>query len=196
MTKDLPEIDDIMTGINDPDISYMDGLRKAAQNDDVVEEETTVKGQSEDKAETKVQGYENQSQVKTEDMDENKTRNKSAQVKAKESAPAPQPKTKASERKQKSSVQEQDSCWQNFIYFLQHTDEDEDKIWQRGNPIVRLKPVLAATLDECNIGNHCRSIVVNAIVYSFLERYKELLQPYRTTAKIKTLFDNDNPTQI
>lgn len=177
MKEDFPKIDDLISGINDPDVSYMDGLRKAAQKEDVVEEKTSVKGKSEGKSEDML----------------DKTDKKTMQVKAKENAPTPQPKTKISDRKQKASVQEEDPCWHGFMDYLQHLEGEEDKLIKNGCPIVRLERVLAATIDECNISNRSRSEIVNAIVQSFLDTYMSSLLPYRT--KTKTLFEKYNPTK-
>lgn len=123
MANNIPEIDDLTKGINDPDI-ILTGTQK--------EEE-------------------------------------------------PQSQTEAVIK----TVSQHDSCWKDFLKFLKATDRKSDK---SDRMVCKLDRDLADSLDDCDINNHCRSDLVNAIVRAFFETYLPQLVQYKR--ENKSLFMN------
>ena len=94
--------------------------------------------------------------------------------------PAP---VQAAEEQTSSSTM--DKCWNDFIGYLESSDEQKDK---SARLVCKLDRDLADSLDDCDIHNRCRSDLVNAIVRSFFENYLPLLAQYRREKK--SLFTN------
>lgn len=123
MANNIPEIDDLTKGINDPDI-ILTGTQK--------EEE-------------------------------------------------PQSQTEAVIK----TFSQHDSCWKDFLKHLKATDRKSDK---SDRMVCKLDRDLADSLDDCDINNHCRSDLVNAIVRAFFETYLPQLVQYKR--ENKSLFMN------
>lgn len=78
-----------------------------------------------------------------------------------------------------------DSCWEDFLKRLKATDRKSDK---SDRMVCKLDRDLADSLDDCDINNHCRSDLVNAIVRAFFETYLPQLVQYKR--ENKSLFMN------
>lgn len=78
-----------------------------------------------------------------------------------------------------------DSCWKDFLKHLKATDRKSDK---SDRMVCKLDRDLADSLDDCDINNHCRSDLVNAIVRAFFETYMPQLVQYKR--ENKSLFMN------
>lgn len=78
-----------------------------------------------------------------------------------------------------------DSCWEDFLKRLKAADRKSDK---SDRMVCKLDRDLADSLDDCDINNHCRSDLVNAIVRAFFETYLPQLVQYKR--ENKSLFMN------
>lgn len=78
--------------------------------------------------------------------------------------------------------------WNDFMVHLNASDQRNDKD-ERLN--CKLDRDLADSLDDCNIGNRCRSDLVNAIIRAFFDAYLPRLIPYKREKK--SLFQNYTP---
>lgn len=86
-----------------------------------------------------------------------------------------------------------DDQWERFMANL--TTADEINSSDRENRLVcKLDRDLADSLDDCNIGNRCRSDLVNAIVRTFFDMNLSKLVEYRR--KKRSLLDNYNPNEV
>lgn len=79
----------------------------------------------------------------------------------------------------------QDGCWKDFLRFLESSDRKADR---SDRMVCKLDRDLADSLDDCDINNHCRSDLVNAIVRAFFETYLPQLVQYKR--ENKSLFMN------
>lgn len=87
---------------------------------------------------------------------------------------------------------EPDGQWNRFMANLNAADET-DSSDKESRLVCKIDRDLADSLDDCNIGNRCRSDLVNAIVRTFFDMNISKLIEYRR--KKCSLFDNYNPKQ-
>lgn len=176
MTQELPNISDILRNISDPDISFVENPNKMEKAGESTASNTPKP--------------QNQERTRAEGSTAEKPKDKPLKISKEGKAPAIRlnQQTIKAER-QANLAQTGDPFWLHFINQLRHIEEGDER-HSKKDYIVRLAPVLAATLDECNIEGCSRSDIVNAIVHSFLDLYMEQLIPYRTNVKMRTLFDN------
>ncbi len=90
------------------------------------------------------------------------------------------PPTEENESPADASSQNDEKCWNSFMTVLdQKTDNNErdDRL------VCKIDRDLADSLDDCDIGNRCRSDLVNAIVRAFFETYLTKLLKYRREKK-------------
>lgn len=85
-----------------------------------------------------------------------------------------------------------DDQWNRFMANLNAADET-DSSDKESRLVCKIDRDLADSLDDCNIGNRCRSDLVNAIVRTFFDMNISKLIEYRR--KKCSLFDNYNPKQ-
>ncbi len=142
MKKEIPEIDTLLEGINDPDAM----LDPSAANGKVSSQEAGQ--QSEPPSEL------------SETLDD----------------------------KQPATDESKEKYWNDFMVHLNASDQRNDKD-ERLN--CKLDRDLADSLDDCNIGNRCRSDLVNAIIRAFFDAYLPRLIPYKREKK--SLFQNYTP---
>lgn len=71
-------------------------------------------------------------------------------------------------------------CWDSF---LTHLDKTPDNAEREDRLVCKIDRDLADSLDDCDIGNRCRSDLVNAIVRAFFETYITRLLKYRREKK-------------
>ena len=90
-------------------------------------------------------------------------------------SPEPQPSEELSREK----------YWNDFMVHLNASDQRTDKD-ERLN--CKLDRDLADSLDDCDIGNRCRSDLVNAIIRTFFDTFLPRLVQYRRERK--SLFQN------
>ena len=144
MKKDIPEIDELLDGINDPDLM--------------------LRPKSPDKEEVN-------------DNNEEKT-------------PDPPSEISNEESTLQSTATENDRCWDDFMTHLAASDSRSDK---DDRLVCKLDRDLADSLDDCDIGNRCRSDLVNAIIRAFFGTFLHKLVKYRREKK--SLFKNYNNLQ-
>lgn len=143
MKKEIPEIDTLLEGINDPDTM----LDPSAALNDVTTQATE---------------------------------------------PPIEPQSEQSETSNdRQSVQDvsNERYWNDFMCHLNSSDKITDKD-ERLN--CKLDRDLADSLDDCDIGNHCRSDLVNAIIRTFFDTFMPRLIQYRREKK--SLFRNYIPS--
>lgn len=85
-----------------------------------------------------------------------------------------------------------DDEWNQFMANLNAADET-DSSDKESRLVCKIDRDLADSLDDCNIGNRCRSDLVNAIVRTFFDMNISKLIEYRR--KKCSLFDNYKPNQ-
>ena len=78
-----------------------------------------------------------------------------------------------------------DKYWQTFLDKLNHPDTQQDK---DDRLVCKLDRDLADSLDDCDIGNKCRSDLVNAMIRAFFNVYMDKLVMFRREKK--SLFKN------
>lgn len=78
-----------------------------------------------------------------------------------------------------------DKYWQTFLDKLNHPDPRQDK---DDRLVCKLDRDLADSLDDCDIGNKCRSDLVNAMIRAFFNVYMDKLVMFRREKK--SLFKN------
>ena len=78
-----------------------------------------------------------------------------------------------------------DEFWNKFIEKLNNPDTELDK---ESRLVCKIDRDLADSLDDCDIGNKCRSDIVNAIIRAFFSTYMCRLVPFRREKK--SLFKN------
>ena len=78
-----------------------------------------------------------------------------------------------------------DKYWQTFLDKLNHPDPRQDK---DDRLVCKLDRDLADSLDDCDIGNKCRSDLVNAVIRAFFNVYMDKLVMFRREKK--SLFKN------
>ena len=78
-----------------------------------------------------------------------------------------------------------DKYWQTFLDKLNHPDPQQDK---DDRLVCKLDRDLADSLDDCDIGNKCRSDLVNAMIRAFFNVYMDKLVMFRREKK--SLFKN------
>lgn len=78
-----------------------------------------------------------------------------------------------------------EKCWTDFMSYLSSTDQRNEK---DDRLVCKLDRDLADSLDDCDIGNRCRSDLVNAIIRAFFGTFLPRLIPYRREKK--SLFQN------
>lgn len=147
MKKNIPEIDDLLDGINDPDI--------------------ILKPKASDKATDNDNGTEN--------------------------APAPMIETATAAKEEKNDESDatlSDKCWDDFLGHLEASGGTTDK---DDRLVCKLDRDLADSLDDCDIGNRCRSDLVNAIIRAFFGTYLHKLVKFRREKK--SLFESYNTAQ-
>lgn len=149
MKKDIPEIDDLLDGINDPDIMLRPKTPDKEEVNDIQEEKTP--------------------DPPSESINEEST-NEDATI---------QP-----------IVTVNDKCWDDFMTHLAASDTRSDK---DDRLVCKLDRDLADSLDDCDIGNRCRSDLVNAIIRAFFGTFLHKLVKFRREKK--SLFMNYNNTQ-
>ncbi len=110
--------------------------------------------------------------------------NDSDDILEKSAAPAHEsvsvPPTEENESSTDSSSQSEEKCWNSFMTILDQTsdyNERDDRL------VCKIDRDLADSLDDCDIGNRCRSDLVNAIVRAFFETYLTKLLKYRREKK-------------
>lgn len=139
MKKEIPEIDTLLDGINDPDAVLDPSPTKGDAPKDILPQE----------AETSLEHT--------------------------EFSPVLQPSEELSREK----------YWNDFMGHLNASDQRTDKD-ERLN--CKLDRDLADSLDDCDIGNRCRSDLVNAIIRTFFDTFLPRLVQYRRERK--SLFQN------
>ena len=139
MKKEIPEIDTLLDGINDPDAVLDPSPTKEDTATDILPQ----------KAE--------------------------ASLEQKDFSPEPQLSEELSREK----------YWNDFMVHLNASDQRTDKD-ERLN--CKLDRDLADSLDDCDIGNRCRSDLVNAIIRTFFDTFLPRLVQYRRERK--SLFQN------
>lgn len=147
MKKNIPEIDDLLDGINNPDI--------------------ILKPKASDKATDNDNGTEN--------------------------APAPMIETATAAEEEKTDGSDatlSDKCWDDFLGHLEASGGTTDK---DDRLVCKLDRDLADSLDDCDIGNRCRSDLVNAIIRAFFGTYLHKLVKFRREKK--SLFESYNTAQ-
>ncbi len=148
MKKNIPEIDDLLDGINDPDIML---------HPKTPESESVCDNQEEKTADPP-------SEINEEETNED--------------SPL------------QSTVTENDKCWDDFLTHLAASDIRNDK---DDRLVCKLDRDLADSLDDCDIGNRCRSDLVNAIIRAFFGTFLHRLVKYRREKK--SLFMNYNKSK-
>lgn len=78
--------------------------------------------------------------------------------------------------------------WTDFMSYLSSTDQRSEK---DDRLVCKLDRDLADSLDDCDIGNRCRSDLVNAIIRAFFGTFMPRLIMYRREKK--SLFQNYPP---
>lgn len=147
MKKNIPEIDDLLDGINDPDII----LKPKTSDEGAVENIVT------------------------------------------ENAPAPMIETATAAEEEKPDAPDatlSDKCWDDFLGHLEASGGATDK---DDRLVCKLDRDLADSLDDCDIGNRCRSDLVNAIIRAFFGAYLHKLVKFRREKK--SLFESYNTAQ-
>lgn len=139
MKKDIPEIDTLLEGINDPDTM----LDPSAAPKDISS-----------------QAMEPQAEPPSEQSD-------------------------TSDGRQSPPDVGKERYWNDFMSHLNSSDQRTDKD-ERLN--CKLDRDLADSLDDCDIGNRCRSDLVNAIIRTFFDTFLPRLAQYRRERK--SLFQN------
>lgn len=139
MKKEIPEIDTLLDGINDPDAVLDPSPTKEEAPNDILPQE----------AETSLEHKDSSSEL--------------------------QPSVELSREK----------YWNDFMVHLNASDQRTDKD-ERLN--CKLDRDLADSLDDCDIGNRCRSDLVNAIIRTFFDTFLPRLVQYRRERK--SLFQN------
>lgn len=139
MKKEIPEIDTLLEGINDPDTM----LDPSAAPKDIA----------------------------------------SQAVKKQDEPPSEQSDT--SDGRQSPPDVGKERYWNDFMSHLNSSDQRTDKD-ERLN--CKLDRDLADSLDDCDIGNRCRSDLVNAIIRTFFDTFLPRLAQYRRERK--SLFQN------
>jgi len=139
MKKEIPEIDTLLDGINDPDAVLDPSPTKEEAPNDILPQE----------AETSLEHEDSSSEL--------------------------QPSVELSREK----------YWNDFMVHLNASDQRTDKD-ERLN--CKLDRDLADSLDDCDIGNRCRSDLVNAIIRTFFDTFLPRLVQYRRERK--SLFQN------
>lgn len=71
-------------------------------------------------------------------------------------------------------------CWERFMAHLDNTGESNDR---EDRLVCKIDRDLADSLDDCDIGNKCRSDLVNAIVRAFFETHITRLLKFRREKK-------------
>lgn len=176
MKIDLPEIDSLTEGINDPKLPF--GEIKTTQAEVKTEKEKV------EKAETKAAPAQ-----------------PNVPSPAQPTAPIAKPKVDAQPQ---ATVKTEDTAnsdkntdaqesWQRFLKYLKEEDNDTAISDKSDRLICKIDRDIADTLDECNIGDHSRSDLVNAVLRAFFDTNMPQLLPYRRPRK--TLFENYTPTQ-
>ncbi len=119
-----------------------------------------------------IQGQEIGRTIST-DMPDDKTDKADNQKNAGQSAPV------------EKNVTDDDKFWQTFLDKLNHPDPQQDK---DDRLVCKLDRDLADSLDDCDIGNKCRSDLVNAMIRAFFNVYMDKLVMFRREKK--SLFKN------
>jgi len=151
MKKEIPEINTLLEGINDPDTM----LDPSAAIDDVTVNDVAS------------------SLVKAPSQD------------AGHQAEPPLEQSESLDEKQTTMDEGKEKYWNDFMSHLNTSDQRNDKD-ERLN--CKLDRDLADSLDDCNIGNRCRSDLVNAIIRTFFDTFLSRLVQYRRERK--SLFQN------
>lgn len=138
MTNDIPEIDDLLKGINDPDMVLSDENKTESEEEPETDKATN---------------------------DENNVGDAASEI-------------------------ELPNSWSDFLSYLESSDTDD----KGERMICKLDRDLADTLDDCNIHNHSRSDMVNAIVRTFFKTYLPQLAQYRRDNK--SLFASYKEEQV
>lgn len=152
MKKNIPEIDELLDGINDPGIM----LHPKASDKEKQEEVNEIQ------------------EEKTPDPPSQSINEESTNEEA-----AIQP-----------IVTVNDKCWDDFLTHLAASDMRNDK---DDRLVCKLDRDLADSLDDCDIGNRCRSDLVNAIIRAFFGTFLHRLVKYRREKK--SLFMNYNKSK-
>lgn len=139
MKKEIPEIDTLLEGINDPDTM----LDPSVAPGEVLSQE------------------------------------------AGQQADSPSELSETLDDKQPATDESKEKYWNDFMVHLNASDQQNDKD-ERLN--CKLDRDLADSLDDCNIGNRCRSDLVNAIIRTFFDTFLSRLVQYRRERK--SLFQN------
>ena len=139
MKKEIPEIDTLLDGINDPDAVLDPSPTKEEAPNDILPQEAAT-------------SLEN---------------------------------TNFSPEHQPSEELSREKYWNDFMVHLNASDQRTDKD-ERLN--CKLDRDLADSLDDCDIGNRCRSDLVNAIIRTFFDTFLPRLVQYRRERK--SLFQN------
>lgn len=167
MAKDIPEIDDPLQDINDPNLSLDNANKGGKASESRKARENTPEAAKETAANAATDKGNNT---------------------ADDNSPYSQPTEAVPGTISPTSGREQ--YWHDFLGLLAPTEEKTDKT---GRLVCKLDRDLADTLDDCNINGRCRSDLVNAIVRAFFSTYLPKLLPYRKAKKL--LFDNHKSAQ-
>ena len=139
MKKEIPEIDTLLEGINDPDT--------------MLDPSAAIKD------------------VPSRDVEQQ--------------AEPPSGRSESSDCRQSTPDGGKEQFWNDFMGHLNSSDQRTDKD-ERLN--CKLDRDLADSLDDCDIGNRCRSDLVNAIIRTFFDTFLPRLAQYRRERK--SLFQN------
>lgn len=96
-----------------------------------------------------------------------------------------QPENKNPNTAETDNDTNKDKYWQTFLDKLNHPDPQQDK---DDRLVCKLDRDLADSLDDCDIGNKCRSDLVNAMIRAFFNVYMDKLVMFRREKK--SLFKN------
>lgn len=107
--------------------------------------------------------------------------NDSDEILEKTNPPGPDPApTEDSENPKVPDTSDNGKCWESF---MTHLDKTPDNNEREDRLVCKIDRDLADSLDDCDIGNRCRSDLVNAIVRAFFETYITRLLKYRREKK-------------
>jgi len=175
MITNLPDLDDLLKGINDIDLPIGESLESAI--------ETTRKDEVE-KAPVEKQTEETVQTVQTDPVE--------AQPKvAAQETPQETAQEKSTPTVATSLPSDMEQQWNEFLRILQASRKTQGK---KRFFICKLDSDLAYSLDECSLNRHSRADFVNAIIRTFINAYLPRLAALRKERK--SLLDAVNTQEL
>ncbi len=143
MKKEIPEIDSLLEGINDPDaeLNPTSPIEKEPSKEDMQHEDNPP--------------IESQIEIPSDPLPES---------------------TEANNYAQPVAVESTEKYWNDFMGFLSSSGQ---RIEKDDRLVCKLDRDLADSLDDCDIGNRCRSDLVNAIIRAFFGTFLPRLIQYK-----------------